>query len=96
MIAKTLTDNKNRTASNIRHHFSKSGGNLAETGAVSNYNFKYVGVVYIKLHGKTIEDLEEIIIESGADDYMKEGEEFAKIITDRITLSSVVKFFREK
>jgi len=93
---KTLTDNKNRTASNIRHHFSKSGGNLAETGAVSNYNFKYAGVVYLKLNGKTIEDLEEAIIESGADDYRADGDEFVKVITERTNLSSVVKFFREK
>jgi YebC/PmpR family DNA-binding regulatory protein len=44
MIVRTLTDNKNRTASNMRHHFSKHGGNLAETGAVSSYGFAYRGV----------------------------------------------------
>ncbi|HRI36115.1 MAG TPA: YebC/PmpR family DNA-binding transcriptional regulator [bacterium] len=37
VIVRTLTDNKNRTASNMRHAFSKYGGNLAETGAVSSY-----------------------------------------------------------
>jgi YebC/PmpR family DNA-binding regulatory protein len=96
IIVKTLTDNKNRTASNIRHHFSKSGGSLAETGSVSGYNFKFAGVIYLKLNGKTIEDLEEVIIESGAEDYTADGDEFVKVIADRTVLSSVVKYFREK
>ena len=96
VIVRTLTDNKNRTASNIRHHFSKSGGNLAETGSVSSYNFKHAGVIYLKLNGKSIEDLEEMIIESGAEDYSPEGEDFVKVVTERTTLSAVVKFFREK
>jgi len=96
VIVKTLTDNKNRTASNIRHHFAKSGGTLAETGAVSGYNFKFAGVIYLKLNGKTIEDLEEQIIESGAEDYTAEWEDFVKVVTDRTQLAAVVKYFREK
>jgi transcriptional/translational regulatory protein YebC/TACO1 len=63
---------------------------------VSGYNFKFAGVIYVKLNGKTIEELEEVIIESSAEDYLADGEEFVKVITERTTLSHVVKYFREK
>ncbi len=40
-----LTDNRNRTAPNMRHIFSRSGGNLGETGSISGFAFDFVGVL---------------------------------------------------
>lgn len=70
VIIKALTDNRNRTAPSMRHAFSKCGGSLGETGSVSNFAFKFVG--QIQIPGPINEALEEIIIESGADDYQSE------------------------
>jgi len=69
-IIEALTDNKNRTATEIRTIFSRNGGNLGETGSVS-YNFDKVGEVVIKasLNDETIEEL----IEVGVEDYVLDG-----------------------
>ena len=68
-IVEALTDNKNRTASEIRSIFSKNGGNLGETGSVS-FNFDKVGEVLIKgnLDDTTLEQL----LDYGLDDYSSE------------------------
>ncbi len=60
VIIRSLTDNRNRTASSIRSIFSKNGGNLGETGSLSNHMFKFRGVCVIP-SGKITE---EQIIES--------------------------------
>ena len=67
VIVETLTDNKNRTASNIRTIFQKSGGSLGTQGSAS-HNFNQLGV--IKLDKKEIsdDDVLELAIESGADE----------------------------
>ena len=67
IIIEALTDNKNRTASNIRTIFQKFGGSLAETGAVS-HQFKHVGV--IRINKKKISDnsILELAINGGAED----------------------------
>jgi len=76
------TDNRNRTASDIRHLFSKYGGNLGETGCVS-YLFDRVGLITINredIKG----DLEEFMllaIEMGADDVKDDDEESLEIVT---------------
>lgn len=90
IIAKSLTDNKNRTSSNIRHIFTKYGWNLGETWSVSNFAFKFVWVVLINLNWKKIEDIEEAIIESWADDYFSEDENEVKVITQKNELSNVL------
>ena len=65
-IVEALTDNKNRTASEIRSIFSKNGGNLGETGSVS-FNFNKVGEIQVK---KEIDDgaLEDLL-DHGLEDY---------------------------
>ena len=67
IIVEALTDNKNRTASNIRTIFQKNGGNLGESG-VAAHQFKQMGV--IKIEKKKISDTEilELAINSGAED----------------------------
>ncbi len=95
IVAKSLTDNKNRTSSNVRHIFSKYWWNLWETWSVSNFAFKFVGAIYIPLNWKTLDDFEEIIIESWADDYLLEDEETLKVITQKSDLANVSKFLKE-
>ncbi len=67
VIVEALTDNRNRTASEVRSTFSKHGGNLAETGAVS-FMFDRVGVVEFDADVASADDMLEAAIEAGADD----------------------------
>jgi YebC/PmpR family DNA-binding regulatory protein len=67
IIVEALTDNKNRTASEVRMFFSKHGGNLAETGAVS-FMFDRVGVVQYDAGKASAEQMLDAAIEAGADD----------------------------
>jgi len=72
MVA-AATDNRNRTVSEIRHLFSKHGGNLGELGSVS-WMFERKSQVLIEKHKATEERLMEIALEAGADDVKLEGE----------------------
>jgi YebC/PmpR family DNA-binding regulatory protein len=67
VIVEVLTDNRNRAASDIRSYFTKSGGNLAETGAVS-FMFDHVGVVEFEPKVATADGMLEAAIDAGADD----------------------------
>ncbi|MBP8016796.1 YebC/PmpR family DNA-binding transcriptional regulator [Candidatus Gracilibacteria bacterium] len=96
VIVKVLTDNKNRTASNIRHLFTKNGGSLGEAGSLSGFTFKFVGVCYIDITGKKLEEIEEFIIESGASDYSQNDENTIKIITEKQSLKQVTGYLESK
>jgi YebC/PmpR family DNA-binding regulatory protein len=67
VIVEVLTDNRNRTASDVRSYFTKTGGNLAETGAVS-FMFDHVGVVEFDAKAASADTMLEAAIEAGADD----------------------------
>jgi YebC/PmpR family DNA-binding regulatory protein len=67
VIVETLTDNKNRTASNIRTIFQKAGGSLGTQGSAS-HNFNQMGVIKIKKDEISEEEILELAIESGADE----------------------------
>ena len=67
VIVETLTDNKNRTASNIRTIFQKSGGGLGTQGSAS-HNFKQLGVIKINKDEIDDEGMLELAIESGANE----------------------------
>jgi YebC/PmpR family DNA-binding regulatory protein len=67
VIVETLTDNKNRTASNIRTIFQKSGGSLGTQGSAS-HNFKQLGVIKIDKKEISDENILELAINSGAED----------------------------
>ena len=67
VIVESLTDNKNRTASNIRTIFQKGGGSLGTQGSAS-HNFKQVGIIKIAKEEISDEKILELAIESGADD----------------------------
>ena len=67
VIVETLTDNKNRTASNIRTIFQKSGGNLGTQGSAS-HNFNQLGIIKVDNKEISDEDILELAIEAGADE----------------------------
>src|SRR6202043_4263980 len=67
VIVEVLTDNRNRTAGEVRATFTKSGGNLAETGAVS-FMFDHVGAVEYDAQVASADAMLEAAIEAGADD----------------------------
>ncbi len=73
VLVDTLTDNRNRTTADVRHIFSKSGGNLGETGAVG-WQFERQGLVTFDGGDRSEDDITELAIESGADDYEQVGE----------------------
>ena len=78
-IVNCLTDNKNRTAADIRHYFSKYDGNLGATGCVS-YLFDKVGLIVIEKEGIDEEELMLEAVEAGAEDFKQEEEVF-EIVT---------------
>lgn len=81
VIVECLTDNKNRTAGNIRHYFDKFGGNLGTTGCVS-YLFSSKGIVMIEHEGELEEDaVLEDVMELGGDD-MTYSEDSIEIVCD--------------
>ncbi len=67
ILVDTLTDNKNRTVSDMRHQFSKKGGNLAETGAVA-WMFERKGSLTFKAPGKTEDDILEFLLDFDVSD----------------------------
>lgn len=79
-IVEALSDNRNRTASEIRSAFNKYGGTLGETGSVS-YMFKHLGIVVYALSRISYDDILEASMEAGAEDCIEnEGE--VEIITN--------------
>ena len=73
VIVETLTDNRNRTAGEVRATFSKHGGNLGETGAVS-FMFDRVGAIEFAGEAGSAEEVFEAAIEAGADDVESSGD----------------------
>ncbi|MFA6866582.1 MAG: YebC/PmpR family DNA-binding transcriptional regulator [Clostridia bacterium] len=75
VIVEALTDNKNRTAGDVRHAFDKCGGNLGTTGSVS-YMFDRKGVIVIEKGDMTEDDAMMIALDAGGDDVVTEDEVF--------------------
>lgn len=94
VIVTTLTDNKNRTAPNIRHIFSKYGGNLWEPGSVS-FVFEKKWILVIDLENYSKETLEEKVFETSAEDFFIEDGMF-KIITSLEDFVEVKKYFQSQ
>ncbi|MDD4422256.1 MAG: YebC/PmpR family DNA-binding transcriptional regulator [Eubacteriales bacterium] len=87
VIVETTTDNRNRTAADVRHYFDKFGGNLGTTGCVS-FMFSDRGVIVINAEGIDEDKLMEDVLECGADDFSRE-EEIFEVFTDIRDLSAV-------
>ncbi|MDE0113088.1 MAG: YebC/PmpR family DNA-binding transcriptional regulator, partial [Albidovulum sp.] len=93
VIVEAMTDNRNRTASKIRTIFAKSGGNLAETGAVS-FMFERMGEIVLSPNAGDADEVLEAAIEAGADDVESSADGHV-IYTGDKELNSVSKLLEE-
>ena len=94
VIVEALTDNTNRTASDVRSAFTKAGGNLGTTGAVS-FMFDRIGVIEYDADKASADAMLEAAIEGGADDVISD-ENGHQIITTPETLADVTKALEAK
>ena len=91
-IVDCLSDNRNRTAADVRHLFTKYNGSLGTTGSVS-YMFDYQGIIVLKKSETVIEDeVMMVALDAGAED-VESDEEFFEVITKPENLHAVVKAF---
>lgn len=94
VIIEALTDNRNRTASEVRSYFTKAGGSLAETGAVS-FMFDRVGVIEYDAKVASEDAMMEAAIEAGADD-VASSEDGHEVVTAMDALRDVAKELETK
>jgi len=94
VIVEALTDNNNRTAGEVRAIFTKAGGNLATTGAVS-FMFDHLGTVEYDAKVATADEVLEAAIEAGAEDVVSD-ENGHQIVTKTDTLHEVAKALEAK
>ena len=87
VIVETLTDNRNRTAGEMRHYFDKCGGNLGQTGCVS-FMFNKKGVIAIEAEDLDEDTVMEHALEAGATDFSTDGDVF-EITTEPEDFSAV-------
>ena len=80
IIVDVLTDNRNRAVSEIRHAFSKNGGNLGENGSV-RFMFQKRGLIAVEKSAATEEQLMDIVLEHGGEDLNDEGDTW-EIVTE--------------
>ncbi len=87
VIVETLTDNRNRTAGDIRHYFDKYGGNLGQSGCVS-FMFNQKGVIAIEAEGLDEDQVMEDALEAGAADFAADADVF-EVTTEPDDFSAV-------
>ena len=88
IIVDVTTDNRNRAVSEIRHAFSKNGGNLGESGSV-RFMFAKKGIIAVEKDAATEDQLMDIVLEHGGDDLNDEGETW-EILTDPAAYEAVL------
>jgi YebC/PmpR family DNA-binding regulatory protein len=88
VIVDTLTDNRNRTVSEVRFAFSKNGGNLGELGSV-RFMFSKKGVIAVEKSASNEEQLMDIVLEHGGEDLTDEGESW-EVVTDPASFDAVL------
>ncbi len=89
VIVEVLTDNRNRTASDVRSYFTKTGGNLAETGAVA-FMFDHIGLIEYDAKVASADAMLEAAVEAGADDVVS-NEDGHEIYAAQDSFASVTK-----
>ncbi|MBR3289682.1 MAG: YebC/PmpR family DNA-binding transcriptional regulator [Clostridia bacterium] len=94
VIVETLTDNRNRTAADVRHYFDKYGGNLGQTGCVS-FMFNKKGVLVIEAEDLDEDKVMEDALEAGAADFAADDEVF-EVITEPDDFSFVCDALEKK
>jgi YebC/PmpR family DNA-binding regulatory protein len=88
VLVETMTDNKNRTVADVRHCFSKSGGNLGESGCVA-WMFDKKGVIVVGKDAISEDELMELALEAGAEDVVEEDATF-QVVTAPEDFNQVV------
>jgi len=88
ILVDVLTDNRNRAVSEIRHTFTKNGGNLGETGSVK-FMFAKKGVIAVEKSAATEEQLMDVVLEHGGEDLTDQGESW-EIITEPHAFEAVL------
>jgi YebC/PmpR family DNA-binding regulatory protein len=88
LMVQSMTDNRNRTVAEIRHIFSKNGGNLGENGSVG-WMFEKKGYIVVEKSAKSEEELFELAIDAGADD-LRDDEDNFEIITSPDAFDAVL------
>ena len=93
ILVEAMTDNRNRTVADVRHAFTKFGGNMGTDGSVA-YLFNKLGVVHIDLSHEE-DQIMEIALDAGADDFSIQDDHY-EIITSQGNLSKIVEAFKKK
>ncbi len=75
VLVECMTDNRNRTVADVRHYFTKSNGNLGESGCVA-WMFEKKGLILVDKETVSEEELMDQALEAGAEDMVEEGDEF--------------------
>lgn len=96
VLIETMTDNRNRTVAELRHIFSKNGGNLGEAGSVA-WMFDKKGYIVVDKASKTEDELFEVAIEAGAEDMKDDGDVFEiftapdnfEVVSDAVKASGI-------
>ncbi len=94
VIVETLTDNRNRTAGEMRHYFDKCGGNLGSTGCVS-FMFTKKGIIVIEREGLDEDAVMEAALEAGASDFQADEDVF-EIYTEPDDFDGVCEDLKKK
>lgn len=94
VMVQVMTDNKHRTTAEIRHIFSKCGGNLGETGSVG-WMFDRKGYILVERNSIDEDTLMEVVLEAGAEDMTSDGDHF-EILTDPNDFEGVTTALAEK
>jgi YebC/PmpR family DNA-binding regulatory protein len=94
VMVETLTDNRNRTAADLRHYFDKNGGNLGAMGCVG-FMFTQKGVIDISLEDKDADEAMMDALDAGAEDF-DAGEDAAEVTTDPDNFSDVRQALEDK
>lgn len=93
ILVETMTDNRNRTVADVRHAFTKFGGNMGTDGSVA-YLFNKLGVIHVDLSHEE-DQIMEIALDAGADDFSIQ-DNYYEIITSPANLSTIVEAFKKK
>lgn len=94
LMVETLTDNRNRTAANMRHYFDKYGGNMGQSGSVA-FMFSQKGIIIIEGEGLDEEKLMEDCFEAGAEDFDME-EDMCEVTTEPAKVYEVSNALKDK
>jgi len=94
ILVEIMTDNRNRAASEVRHIFSKNGGNLGEAGCVA-WMFSKKGTIVFNKAGLNEDELMEIALEAGAEDVEDQDDQF-QVTTEWESFETVKAAFDEK